>query len=279
MQDTYCQTEYDRLRSVILCEPTYMSIEEAINDIQKVYSRENIDSKKAQSEHQELLKTLRNHDINVKIIPAHSDFPEQVFTRDIGFVIDYTLYAGKLKREIRQGEHEQFKEFLQSENIVFQEISEGTIEGGDVIINGDHIYIGNSSRTAKDSLMQIRRNHEDKMIHLIEFDEKYLHLDCVFNPISDKEALVFTDAISEESLLLLKEHFQFIEVSKEEQFQLAVNVLSIGNKQIIALPKNTLTNQQLIDRGYTIIEVDFSEIIKSGGSFRCVTMPLWRENE
>ncbi|MER2113457.1 MAG: arginine deiminase family protein, partial [Solibacillus isronensis] len=64
---------------------------------------------------------------------------------------------------------------------------------------------------------------------------------------------------------------------KEEQFQLGTNVLSIGNKRILSLPVNINVNKQLRDRGFQVIEVDITEIIKSGGSFRCCTLPILRE--
>ena len=70
--------------------------------------------------------------------------------------------------------------------------------------------------------------------------------------------------------------YDLIEVTKEEQFTMGTNVLSIGNQRVISLPMNTEVNEELRKRGYKVIEVDISEIIKSGGSFRCCTMPLER---
>ena len=75
---------------------------------------------------------------------------------------------------------------------------------------------------------------------------------------------------------MLKKHYDLIEISEQEQFTLGPNVLSIGQKKVISLPINQETNAALTARGYTIIEVDFSEIIKSGGSFRCCTLPIRR---
>jgi N-dimethylarginine dimethylaminohydrolase len=57
---------------------------------------------------------------------------------------------------------------------------------------------------------------------------------------------------------------------------MGVNVLSLGNKKIISLPQNAEVNHQLSKRGYDVIKIDFSEIIKSGGSFRCCTLPIKR---
>jgi N-dimethylarginine dimethylaminohydrolase len=68
-------------------------------------------------------------------------------------------------------------------------------------------------------------------------------------------------------------------VSEEEQFTLGTNVLSIGNKKVLSLPVNKNVNKELRDRGFEVIEVDITEIIKSGGSFRCCTLPILRASE
>lgn len=67
-----------------------------------------------------------------------------------------------------------------------------------------------------------------------------------------------------------------ISVTDEEQFQMGPNVLSIGDGKVISLPQNERLNNVLESEGYKVIRVDLSEIIKSGGSFRCCTLPLQR---
>jgi N-dimethylarginine dimethylaminohydrolase len=76
---------------------------------------------------------------------------------------------------------------------------------------------------------------------------------------------------------VLAKHYDLIHVEEDEQFTLGVNVLSIGNGKVISLPINKNTNKELKKRGYEIIEVDITEIIKSGGSFRCCSMPIVRK--
>ncbi|KGA97354.1 hypothetical protein AJ85_11035 [Alkalihalobacillus alcalophilus ATCC 27647 = CGMCC 1.3604] len=271
-----CHSEFAALKSVILCQPTNMAIKDAINDIQAHYEQENIDKELALVEHRQLTKVLEDHEITVKFIPADKKCPEQVFTRDIGFVIEETLYVGNLKREIRKRESECLINFLREEKLPYTKVEIGTIEGGDVIVHNNQVFIGDSSRTAKATVDALAKSHPEHTFHLINFDDRFLHLDCVFNPISENEALIYPKAISAESLDVLNKQFDLIEVTTREQFTLAVNVLSIGQKKVIALPKNRETNDKLRQRGYDIIEVDFSEIIKSGGSFRCVTLPIKR---
>ena len=47
--------------------------------------------------------------------------------------------------------------------------------------------------------------------------------------------------------------------------------------KLLAYLINKKVNEELRKRGFEIIEVDITEIIKSGGSFRCCTLPIHRE--
>lgn len=272
----YCQTEFGQLKEVLVCEPRFMEIKEPINKIQRTYIKENIDKKLACTQHAQLVETMKAHEVTVHTVPADEQFPEQVFMRDSGFTIEDTLYIARMESSIRRGEEKQLTSFVESIHKPYRLLQEGTIEGGDVILTEKTVYIGASSRTSKDSINVLQDNHPGLVFQWIQFDHSYLHLDCVFQPISSDYALVYEDAIEEESLELLKKHYTFIPVSKEEQFHLGVNILSIGSGKIIALPMNKNTNAALRDKGFTVIEVEFSEIIKSGGSFRCVTLPVLR---
>ena len=55
----HCQSEYETLKKVVLCEPQYMEIKEVINDVQKQYVNDNIDRSLAISQHQQFEKALR----------------------------------------------------------------------------------------------------------------------------------------------------------------------------------------------------------------------------
>jgi N-dimethylarginine dimethylaminohydrolase len=272
-----CYSEYDPLRKVILCSPEYMKIREVINETQKVFAKENINTSRAIMQHNALIDTFKLHQIEVILLPPKNQYPEQVFTRDIGFTLGNVLFVARMRRSIRQGEEQILKQWLVQQDISFYQISEGSIEGGDVIIDRDTIWIGDSDRTSVKVIDELRKLLPDFQIVCIPFEEDYLHLDCVFNVISPNEALIFPPAFSPSDLEQFASRYELIEVSSDEQFTLGTNILSIGNKTMVSLPLNGEVNEQLRRRGYTVIEVDISEIIKSGGSFRCITMPLLRE--
>lgn len=275
---TFCMSEYDTLKRVILCQPQYMTIREVINETQEHFIDEGIHIERALQQHEEFVKTLKNHDVDVILLPYHKKYPEQVFTRDIGFTLGQTIFVANMATDVRAGEENVLKQWLEDEEISYYNLVEELIEGGDVVIDRDTVYVGLSNRTNQKAADQLQRLLTDFHIVTIPFKERYLHLDCVFNVVSPDVALIYPKALSQKEIDIFASRYDLIEVSEEEQFQLGTNVLSIGNKRLFSLPVNTNVNNQLRKRGFEVIEVDITEIIKSGGSFRCCTLPILRES-
>lgn len=278
VEKSYCINEYGVLQKVILCEPKHMTIRDVINDTQKHFKNEGIHIEKAMEQHKKFVNVLKENNIEVILLPPAKKYPEQVFTRDIGFTLGHTIFVADMASNIRQGEEDILKNWLKGEEASYYNIIGDQIEGGDVIIDGGTIYVGISARTNETSINHLRRLLPTFDIISIPFQNQYLHLDCVFNIISPTEALIYPGVIDKKQQKLLASRYDLIEVTKEEQFTLGTNVLSIGNKKVISLPVNKNVNHELRKKGYDVIEVDITEIIKSGGSFRCCTMPLVREN-
>lgn len=274
---TFCMSEYDVLKRVILCQPQYMTIREVINETQEHFKNEGINIERALEQHSEFVRTLKENNIDVILLPYHKKYPEQVFTRDIGFTLGQTIFVANMATDIRAGEEDILKQWLEDEEISYYNLAEERIEGGDVLIDRDTIYVGLSNRTDQKAFEQLQRLLNQFHVMPVPFEEKYLHLDCVLNIVSPEVALIYPKALEQREIDFFAARYDLIEVSEEEQFQLGTNVLSIGNKRILSLPINKNVNKQLRDRGFQVMEVDITEIIKSGGSFRCCTLPILRE--
>ncbi|MED1864889.1 dimethylarginine dimethylaminohydrolase family protein [Fictibacillus nanhaiensis] len=272
-----CDSEYGTLKKVIVCEPRYMKIDEIINETQRHFAKDNINMKRAMKQHQHFVDTMKANGIDVYKLPAMEKFPEQVFTRDIGFTIGETVFVSRMGSNIRDGEEKILRNWLLEHQINLSLIEGDRIEGGDVIVHGDTVYIGVSGRTSEETIRELQSQVPHMNVVPVPFDPIYLHLDCVFNILSEEDALIYKPAFEEKDYQMLASTFNVIEVEKEEQFTLGTNVLSIGNKKVLSLPINRNVNAALRERGYEALEVDISEIIKSGGSFRCCSMPLYRE--
>ncbi|NYF25674.1 dimethylarginine dimethylaminohydrolase family protein [Sporosarcina sp. JAI121] len=273
---TKCNTEYDTLRRVILCQPKFMAIEEVINDVQKEYEDENINVELAMKQHKQFEELLKKHGVEVIKLPSSEKFPEQVFTRDIGFTVGDDIFVSEMASDIRKGEEEALEEWLEDEEISFQTTTDH-VEGGDVIVDRGTLFVGISSRTSIEAAKKLNADLPDYSVIPVPFDEKYLHLDCVFNILSPEVGLIFPRAFDPRIVDMLSATYKLIEVSEEEQFTMGTNVLSIGDKKVFSLPQNKQVNTQMRAHGFEVIEVEFDEIIKSGGSFRCCSMPVNRE--
>ncbi|WP_209783413.1 MULTISPECIES: dimethylarginine dimethylaminohydrolase family protein [Bacillus amyloliquefaciens group] len=271
-----CRSEFDALQTVILCRPEHMAIKDIINGTQKHFKQENINIPVALKQHSEFIDILRSHQIEVVLLPADPALPEQVFTRDIGFVLGETAFISNMAASVRQGEEKVFQNLLDNKKIPYTRLKKANIEGGDILIADGTVYAGLSKRTDKAAVRELQEALPEMTVVPIPLKEDFLHLDCVFNMISETEALYCKNGLRQKEIDLLAERFEMIEVPEEEQFTLGPNILSIGNQTIISLPQHRHTNRELRKRGYTVIETEFSEIIKSGGSFRCCTLPLVR---
>lgn len=106
---TFCKNEFAPLKQVITATLNYMQIEEAINETQKYYIKENIDQAKALKQYDHFIRVLQEEGIDVIELPAKKNLPEQIFTRDIGFVIGSRLFIASMAKSIRQAETDLLK--------------------------------------------------------------------------------------------------------------------------------------------------------------------------
>ncbi|MFP7170017.1 dimethylarginine dimethylaminohydrolase family protein [Terribacillus sp. 7520-G] len=272
-----CQTEFGQLKHVVVCPPAFMEIRKVINETQKHYLNHNIDKHLAMKQHTDFVDVLRDHGVDVLSLPAKEPFNEQVYTRDIGFCVGDTLFASNMEDDIRKGETKVFREWLEEQGLTYKDITEGTIEGGDVVIDRRRVWIGLSRRTDKDAVQQVQQQLPDYEVIGVKIREDILHLDCVFNLVRDDLAILYPDAFEKADLDRFRKLYRTIEISEEEQFYMGTNILSFAPDKLLSLPSNKRVNEALRKEGVTVIEVDFSEIIKSGGSFRCCSLPLLRQ--
>jgi N-dimethylarginine dimethylaminohydrolase len=273
-----CQNEYAPLKQLILCPPKHMTMSEPVHQDHPHHNSGSINLSLASEQYEYFKKTLIDHHIEILELPTLIHLPEQVFTRDIGFVLGKTFFVVEMRSRYRKGEEVPLRTWLATEDIPYYYLANIDIEGGDVLLDGQTVYVGLSSRTRKNAIQELQKALPDYSIIPIPFHKRYLHLDCVFNVISPQEALIFAEAFTKEEIQILSSRYELIEVPKEEQLDLAANVLSLGNKTVISLISNKSINRQLNQRGFKVIELEFSEMIKAGGSFRCCTLPILRES-
>lgn len=257
------KNRYNKLKEVILCYPTEFKVKNKKIDKNLMFNQYNNFINKLQSE------GIKTYFLDPKYGTS------QVYTRDIGFVIDDILFISKMTPTERREEYKALEKFIKNKSIKIKRLN-NFIEGGDVIIHDNKIFIGLSRRTTLDGINELKHilntEHKKYIIFPIKFNNKeMLHLDCVFNVLS-KDSCLITDHIY--NIDIIKNTFKkCYYIKNEESKRLATNILTLGNDKIICSNKNVC--DILSKDGFKITYIEFSEIIKGEGAFTCVTLPIY----
>ena len=142
----------------------------------------------------------------------------------------------------------------------------GTLEAGDVMMVGNHYYIGLSERTnslGANQLIKILNKYAltGSTISL----EKVLHLKSGVSYIENNNLLVSGEFINETEF----QKFNLIIIDDDESY--AANSLWINDTVLVPLgfPKTKKKIEQL---GYSTAEVDVSEFRKLDGGLSCLSI-------
>ena len=236
---------------------------------------------------------------NVEVIrPTNINNCNQIFARDLGFVISNLFFLSNIVPN-RNDELKGIDDILKNLDVGVIKLPEFMhIEGGDVIVHNDKVFIGTYSDADYSNLITARTNNSSidylkKMItdkEIIPIDLKKsnidiykntLHLDCCFQTIANDKAIICPDGFkSKKDVDFLINYFGESNVfvaTPEETFQLTSNVLVVSPDVIISNVKFNRLNSWLENKGVLVEEVDYSNVSKMSGLFRCSTLPLKRE--
>lgn len=285
--DVFVDSETAPLRSVIVGYPdNFLQVDpEIINETQRQYYF-GPDAPTPEDVTRQLngfIDVLVARGVDVQQPHPLPYLPDQMMTRDIGVVIGdtfvVTTMAAKSRRHEWRGYSHLFEKFPEHVKVLFGP-EDLVIEGGDVIVDRGKVFVGIGQRTTLAGaawLMQLVPEFEIVPINLNGLDagEDVLHLDCSFLPVGDGYALIYPDGMRDIPASL-RETYELIEVTREEQQMLGTNVLSLSPDCVVSREDSTRINGELRARGIEVIELPYSEPPKTGGSFRCCTLPLHR---
>lgn len=223
----------------------------------------------------------------------------QVFSRDVGFVIDDKIIVSNIIPD-RQAEIDAYENVYR--NIHYKNIynlpEAVHVEGGDVILYNDVIFLGQynfadypSLKTARtnalalDYLKMIFPGRTIIPLNLRKNDtdpyDGILHLDCTFMPVGRGKAIIYRDGFinprDAEHLVGFFGKENVFELTKEEMYWMNSNIFSISEDVVVIEEHFTRLKAWLEEQGITVEPVPYREISKMGGLLRCSTLPLVRE--
>ncbi|MCI9843847.1 dimethylarginine dimethylaminohydrolase family protein [Flavobacterium pectinovorum] len=223
----------------------------------------------------------------------------QIFARDIGFVIDDIFVKSNILPD-RERELEAIQYVIDQINPlkVVRPPEEVHIEGGDVMLWNDHIFIGTykgsdykdyiTARTNMQGVNYIKNLFPTKIVK--EFDlvksklearDNALHLDCCFQPVGKNKGIIYKRGFREEAdylyLVNLFGKENLFHIERNEMYNMFSNVFSIDENIVVSEKNFTRLNNWLRANGFTVEEIPYAEIAKQEGLLRCSTLPLIRD--
>lgn len=244
-------------------------------------------------------RVLKKYDVEVLRPEIIQDY-NQVFSRDVAFVIEDKMILSNLIPD-RADEQEAYNQIF--ERVPWRDIvnlpESAHVEGGDVIVWNDFLFIGTcfspdyrnfkTARTNEYAIEILKEYFPKKRIIDLELKkndtipyEGILHLDCTFNPVGKDKCIIYKDGFVDESdyklILDIFGEENCFHVSKEEMFDMNPNIFSIAPDIVVSDEAFARMNCHLRDVwNITVEEIPYREISKMGGLLRCSTMPLVRD--
>lgn len=300
----YVNNETAQLKTVVLglteSNGNIPSLEETFDakSYETVQKNDYPDEQDLVNEMGEFEEVLKKYNVEV-LRPSLIENCNQVFSRDVGFVIEDQYFISNIIPD-RLEEVEAYQnirnQFDQSKiNILPEEVY---VEGGDVILYNDYIFVGTykqtdfksfkTGRTNVEFVNYIKEKFPTKTVLDFELKkndqnpyEGILHLDCTFNPVGKDKAIIYKDGFlfehEYEKLVEIYGKDNLFEVTKEEMYYMNPNVFSISPEVVVSEKNFTRLNDHLENVWNIKVEaINYKNISKMGGLFRCSTMPLIR---
>ncbi len=228
--------------------------------------RESIDISKAIEQHNKYVQVLESLGCNIVKAESAPDLPDSVFVEDCAIVLDEVAVITHPGAESRRKEVAGIAEVLAPHRKLFYIQSPGILDGGDVLVIGKNIWVGLSNRSNSIAVEQLEKitspwGYSVKGVEVTDC----LHLKSAVTQVGENSVLLNPNWIDAN----IFSEFEIINTHPSEPN--SANALVINDTVLFpkAYPK---TAQVLKEKGYKIIQVDNSEVIKAEGALTCCSI-------
>lgn len=298
------QNETALLKSVVLGQPYSLGKEPTLEETYDAKSYETVkngiyptenDIAEEMSAFESILKKYDVEVLRPLILPNCN----QVFARDVAFVIDDKIITSNIIPD-RADEQEAYAPIYS--DIAFNKIynlpEKAHVEGGDVVLYNDIVFIGTytkhdypqykTARTNSYAIAFLRELFPEKRFIALDLNkndtnprEGILHLDCTFMPVSNDKLIIYKEGFRNQKdydfIVQLFGEKNVFGITQEEMYYMNTNIFSISPNVVVSEERFTRLNRHMKDEwGLTVETVPYHEISKMGGLLRCSTLPLIR---
>ncbi|UEA31622.1 dimethylarginine dimethylaminohydrolase family protein [Granulicatella elegans] len=224
---------------------------------------------KALVQHENYVSALTKTGVNVTVLEPKDEFPDSCFVEDVALctskcvIITRPGALSRRKEAVLPDMLETLKKFY--DNIEYIE-EPGTVEAGDIMMVGNHFYIGLSARTNEEGAKQMisileKYGLSGQMVHMSEM----LHLKTGLAYLENNNLLVAGEFKTAPEF----EKYNKIEIDMNEAY--GANCIWVNDYVIV--PEGYPKVQKAIENlGYKVLVVDTSEFRKIDGGLSCLSL-------
>jgi len=261
-----------------MCGPDYYGIDYEINPWMDKSVQP--DKEKALYQWNSLASILEKRlGCSISLIPPVEGLPDMVFTANAGYLEGRRFIPSRFRFAERRGEEAHFIKWFEGEGYELTYLPDGAafFEGfGDVLPWAGILFAGYRYRSDIASHSELGRIFGRKIISLELVNPSFYHLDTCFCPLPSGDLIYYSGAFDGYGLRVIREHaagVRLIEVNSEEAAHFCCNAVGVNNSIVINTGAPDLKGR-LENYGYSVLETDLSEFVKSGGSAKCLTLRL-----
>lgn len=223
----------------------------------------------ALKQHDTYIEALKSCGVEVTVLEADERYPDSCFVEDVAVLTKNCAIITNPGAKTRKGEEkeiiETIKKFYDNDKIEYIK-APGNLEGGDVMMVGDHFYIGLSARTNQEGANQFiksleKHGHTGSVVTL----EKVLHLKTGLAYLENNNLLVAGEFVESPEF----EKFNKIIIDETESY--SANCIWVNDKVLVPTGYEK-AKKAIEDAGYEVICVDTSEYRKVDGGLSCLSL-------
>jgi dimethylargininase len=229
-------------------------------------SRVPIDLPTAVAQHERYEAALRDAGCTVRRLPPMPEYADAVFVEDAAVVVNELAVIARPGVDSRMAEIASMADGLKEFRTLATIEPPGTLDGGDVLTLGRHVYAGLSTRTNRAGIEQLRAHLAPHGYEVTAVEiAGGLHLKSGVTDLADGVILVNPDWV-DPSVFAAK---TVVRCDPDEPR--GANVLRLGST-ILCQPAYPKTATRLRAHGFEPVIVDMSELAKAEGALTCCSV-------
>jgi dimethylargininase len=225
-----------------------------------------IDVEVARAQHAAYERVLAAAGYRVEQLATDAAMPDSVFVEDLAIVFDELAILTHPGADSRRREMPAIAAALAAYRSLQKIQPPGTVDGGDVLVVGRHVFVGRSTRTNDAAAIQMRGILGPFGYSVVQTDVRgCLHLKSAVTML-DADCLLVNPAWIDAAAF---DGFTLVEVAPEEPS--AANVLRLADR-VIAAQAFPRTADRIAALGLQVDRVDASELAKAEGAVTCCSL-------